>query len=168
MAFAITLVLRYILEFCQNSAQAVEVLKSVPVHMAYNITLLDRQGVSKTVAICPGEDIQVSSLAFATNHQQGTVIEDIDVIADSYAREQFIATRLADPRQQSHSLVKLFLEPPILRKASDWQQWGTLYTARYLPSSGTVELHWPNGQVVRQSFEHFIEGSVSVSSPAYL
>jgi len=165
--FAITLVLRYILEFCQNSEQAIAKLQSVPIHMAYNITLLDRQGVSKTVVLCPGEEIQVTSLSFATNHQPGAIIEGVDVIADSYAREQFIATRLADPRQQESSLVSIFLESPLLRKASDWQDWGTLYTARYLPLSGSVELHWPNGQVLSNSFDHFVEGSISVSSPAY-
>ena len=166
--FAITLVLRYILEFCKNTEQAIEKLRSVPIHMAYNITLLDRQGVAKTVVICPGEEIQITSLAFATNHQSGAVVENIDVIADSYTREQYIATRLADPKRQHNSLVNLFIEPPLLRKASDWQDWGTLYTARYLPLSGTVELHWPNGQVLINSFEHFVEGSISVSSPAYI
>jgi len=166
--FAITLVLRYILEFCHTTEQAIEKLRSVPIHMAYNITLLDRQGISKTVVICPGEEIQVSSLTFATNHQSGAIVENIDVIADSYTREQYIATRLADPRQQNSSLVSLFLEPPLLRKASDWQDWGTLYTARYLPLSGSVELHWPNGQILRNSFENFVEASISISSPAYL
>ncbi len=166
--FAITLVLRYILEFCRSSSEAIEVLKKIPIHMAYNITLVDNQGFAKTVLLCPGETVQVIPSAFATNHQQKAVIEDIDAIADSYAREQFLATRLADPKQSKNSLIDLFLQPPLLRKSCDWQGWGTLYTARYLPQLGVVELHWPNGQILRQSFEHFIEGDTHASSPAFI
>lgn len=165
--FAITLVLRYLLEFCHNTEQAIEVLKMVPVHMPYNITLVDFYGVSKTVILCPGEKVTVSPLPFATNHQLDAAIEDVDAVADSYSREQFLSTRLADPRQQNDSLVNLFLQPPLLRKSSDWNGWGTLYTARYLPQSGVVELHWPNGQVFTQSFDHFVEEQVTISSPAF-
>jgi len=166
--FAITIVLRYILEFCQNTEQAIKVLKHVPIHMPYNVTLVDRQGVSKTVVICPGDEVQVSSLAFATNHQEGSPIEDIDAIADSYTRAQYLSARINDPREEKSSLVNLFLQPPLLRKSSDWQGWGTLYTARYQPLLGVVELHWPGGQMLRQSFDNFIEGDINVSSSAYL
>jgi predicted choloylglycine hydrolase len=166
--FAITLVLRYILEFCHNTMDAVNVLKRVPVHMAYNITLVDRSGVTKTIMLCPEEEVQVTPLTFATNHQNNAVIEDIDAIADSYSRQQFLSTRLADPNQQSSSLVELFLQPPLLRKSIEWQGWGTIYTARYLPSAGLVELHWPNGQVLKQSFDFFVEKEITVTSSAYV
>lgn len=165
--FAITLVLRYILEFCRNTAEALSILKRVPIHMAYNITLVDRAGINNTVIICPGEEVHVTPLAFATNHQDGAAIEDIDVIADSYSRQQFLSTRLADSSQRNSSLVKLFLQPPLLRKSSEWKGWGTIYTARYLPSTGVVELHWPNDQVLKQSFEYFVERDINVSSIAY-
>src|SRR5882724_2636737 len=42
VGFGVPLVLRYILEFCTSTAEAVEVLERVPVHMAYNVTVLDR------------------------------------------------------------------------------------------------------------------------------
>ncbi len=166
--FAITIVLRYILEFCKTTEQAVKVLNIVPIHMPYNVTLVDRQGVSKTVVICPGEEVQVTSLAFATNHQDGSPIEDIDAIADSYTRAQYLSARINDPREEKNSLVNLFLQSPLLRRSSNWQGWGTLYTARYLPLLGIVELHWPGGHILRQSFDNFIESDISVSSPAYL
>ncbi|MBO9491415.1 hypothetical protein J7384_13695 [Endozoicomonas sp. G2_1] len=173
--FAITIVLRYILEFCQTTEQAVAVLERVPVHMSYNITLVDFHGNYKTVVICPGEEVQVLNVAFATNHQQGGVIEDLDAIADSYSREQFLAASVSQfnskPKNdsaQQRSLVELFTQAPLLRKASEWQGWGTLYTARYQPTLGVVELHWPNGQVISQSFSHFVEQDLTVSSPAYL
>ena len=40
--FAITVVLRYVLEFCASVAEAVAVLQRVPVHVAYNLALLTR------------------------------------------------------------------------------------------------------------------------------
>jgi len=166
--FAITLVLRYILEFCRSANEAISVLKRVPINMPYNITVVDCYGDAKTIVICPGEKVRVNSAAFATNHQQGGAIEDIDAIADSYTREQYLSTHLADPRQANVPLVNLFLKAPLLRKSSDWKGWGTLYTARYQPSLGIVELHWPNGQVLTQSFSHFIENDINVESPAYL
>jgi len=166
--FAITLVLRYILEFCRSCSEAIEVLQRVPVHMAYNITLVDRAGETQTVFICPGQSIRVTPLGFATNHQNDAPIENLNAIADSYLREQFLAARLADKNSKKQSLVELFLQPPLLRKSSEWQGWGTLYTARYLALTGEIELHWPNGQVIKQSFDHFVEGVYPVSSPAFI
>jgi len=166
--FAITLVLRYVLEFCRTSLEAVEVLKNVPIHMAYNITLVDIKGIAKTVVICPGKPVRVSPLTFATNHQNDAPIENLNAIADSYLREQFLSARIADNSPNQQCLVDLFLTPPLLRKSSEWQGWGTLYTARYLPSSGEVELHWPNGQMFKQSFNYFTEGIFSANSPAFI
>jgi len=160
--------LRYILEFCSSSQQAISALKRIPINMPYNITVVDRQGDAKTIIICPGQAVKVISAAFATNHQQGGIIEDLDAIADSYAREQYLSTHLSDPRQADAPLVNLFLKAPLLRKQSDWHGWGTLYTARYQPLLGIVELHWPNGQILSQSFDLFIENDINVVSPAYL
>jgi len=166
--FAITLVLRYILEFCTNTDEAITVLKRIPINMPYNITVVDRTGHANTIAICPGETVKVHKIGFATNHQQGGIIEDFDAVADSYAREQYLSTHLSDPRQTKTPVVNLFLNAPLLRKSSDWNGWGTLYTARYLPLLGIVELHWPNGQILSQSFTQFIESDINVTSTAYL
>lgn len=166
--FAITLVLRYILEFCHSVDDAIDVLQNVPVHMAYNITFVDKTGLGKTVGICPGQPIKITSLGFATNHQNDAPIENLNAIADSYLREQFLSARLADINAKQQSLANLFLQTPLLRKSSEWRGWGTLYTARYLPLTGEIELHWPNDQMIKQSFDHFIEGIYPVSSPAFI
>jgi len=165
--FSITLVLRYILEFCCTIQEALDVLKCVPVHMAYNITLTDRFGAQNTVILCPGEKIQITYLAFATNHQNDAAIENIEAIADSYTRQQYLSTHLADPKQQDNSLVELFLQRPLLRNSTEWSGWGTIYTARYLPLLGKVELHWPNGQKLSQSFDYFVENEITVSSSTF-
>jgi predicted choloylglycine hydrolase len=160
-------VLRYILEFCHQLEEAVAVLRRVPLHMPYNVTLLDRQGEACTVAICPGEEARVYPHPFATNHQPGERMDDQDSTADSYMRESFLAARLGDPAQSEEALLQMFMSTPLLRKASDWNGWGTLYTARYLPQEGAMELHWPAGQVMRQSFTEFTEAHVDISSPGF-
>jgi len=165
--FGITLVLRYILEFCKTTDEAVEKLKQIPIHMAYNVSILDAIGTGKTVLICPGENTEVTSVPFATNHQQGGTIGDIDAIADSYVREQFLSVKLSKTRMQIGSLVDSFLTPPLYRMASDWNGWGTLYTARYKPDDKTVQLHWPDSQILTQSFDNFIETELTVYSDAF-
>jgi len=165
--FGITLVLRYILEFCKTTDEAIDKLKHIPIHMAYNVTLIDESGNGKTVLICPGEAIDITSVPFATNHQQGGTMGDIDAIADSYIREQFLSVKLSKTREQIKSLTDSFLEPPLFRLASDWQGWGTLYTARYQPQNKTVHLHWPECQVLSQSFDNYIETDLTVYSSAF-
>ena len=165
--FAITLVLRYILEFCTTSAEAVAVLQRVPIHMPYNISLLDSQGDTRTVVICPGEKVQVTQLPFATNHQSGGMREQLEATANSILRESYLATRLADRAQTDTGLLQLFMKPPLLRRASNWKGWGTLYTARYDVRNGTVGLHWPDGNSIQQSFANPKEVTLKVTSPGF-
>jgi len=51
--FGITIVIRYILETCSTVDDAVEVFRRVPVHLDYNIALVDRSGEHATVFIAP-------------------------------------------------------------------------------------------------------------------
>jgi predicted choloylglycine hydrolase len=43
--FGIPLVMRYVLQICATVEDAVRVLRRIPVHMSYNVTALDRDGV---------------------------------------------------------------------------------------------------------------------------
>ena len=60
--FGIAIVLRYILETCAKAKDALKVLKRVPVHLPYNLAILDRGG---------GDD--------DGEHHQGVVDDDGDV-----------------------------------------------------------------------------------------
>ena len=51
--FGIAIVLRYILETCASAKDALKVLKRVPVHLPYNLAILDRSGDWRTVFISP-------------------------------------------------------------------------------------------------------------------
>ena len=60
IGFGIPIILRYILEFCEDTAGAIDVLKRVPTHMSYNITLVDKQQRFATVYI----SLQTNSRSF--------------------------------------------------------------------------------------------------------
>ena len=67
--FGIPLVIRYVLEVCGTAGEAVRVLRRVPVHMSYNVTVLDRTGRWATVYLAPDRPARVTDRAVATNHQ---------------------------------------------------------------------------------------------------
>ena len=51
--FGIPLVLRYVLEVAQDTAEAVRLLERLPVSMSYSVSLLDRHGRWATVFLAP-------------------------------------------------------------------------------------------------------------------
>lgn len=57
--FGIPLVIRYLLEVCENVTEACAVLERVPVHAAQNVTVLDRSGDLATVRVGPGRESEV-------------------------------------------------------------------------------------------------------------
>jgi predicted choloylglycine hydrolase len=67
--FGIPLVIRYVLQTCQSTEEAMRALRRIPVHMSYNVTALDRAGLRATVYLAPDRPAQVTSLAVATNYQ---------------------------------------------------------------------------------------------------
>jgi predicted choloylglycine hydrolase len=153
--FAITLVLRYILEFCRNCDQAEAVLERVPVAMAYNVVLADRQLNHKIVFVGPGQEAKTSNLLCSTNHQQRMDPEsNLDILRDSNTRLQFLNKRLSDKRETLPHIRALFACAPLYRPALEARGWGTLYTSSYFPVTGQASLCWPSGEL-NQSFEDY-------------
>ena len=147
--FGIPLVLRYVLERCSATAEAVEVLCRVPINMPYNVTVLDAAGEFATVLLAPDRAPQVRPAPIATNHQDPSGGER-SAYADAtstFEREAFLAERLADADESEHQLIERFLAPPLY--ATQWATgYGTLYTAAYRPAAKTLELRWPGQQLV--------------------
>lgn len=158
--FGICLILRYILEFCDRVGDAVDVLQHVPSHMAYNVTLVDRDGASATVHVAPDRPAVVTRVPVATNHQPTGETVRPESFTHSRARERLLKRKLADGRTTQRSLLAAFQRPP-LYSTNYSQGFGTLYTAAYRPLQGIAEWRWP-GMVWRQSFEHFEPGHRSV------
>jgi predicted choloylglycine hydrolase len=154
--FGVPLILRYILEFCDYAEQAIEILRRVPAHMPYNVTLVDREGDFSTVQVYPGRDAAVTDSPVGTNHQQRVGSEDYARMTSTVERQKFLDARLADANETRSSFIERFLHPP-LRNTRYEHAFGTLYTAAYYPRDLAAEYYWPRQATLRQSFSDFEE-----------
>lgn len=156
VGFGIPIILRYILEFCCNTKEAIEVLKRVPCHMSYNVTVVDASQNFSTVFLAPDRDVVVRPLPVATNHQQQVEWERHAWATATVERQMKVLGILADPEATSDILINQFLYPPIYN-AQHYRGIGTLYTAVYRPFSASATFLWPYDSW-HQSIEHFHEG----------
>ena len=159
--FGIPLVLRYILELCDRASDAAAVLRRVPVHMAYNVTVVDREGRHFTAYVSPDREAVIRHWPLATNHQQSVEWPAHAEATGTIERERFLASMLSDPYQRLDTLHEWFLRSPLYSRPVE-RGWGTLYTAVYRPARGLAEYHWP-GKSWPQSFAEFREGDVLVA-----
>ena len=92
--FGIPIILRYILEFCESTAEATEVLKRIPSHMSYNVTVLNRSSQFATVFVAPDRPTVVSRQPLATNHQHQIEWPEHEQATGSLNRAHFLALRM--------------------------------------------------------------------------
>jgi predicted choloylglycine hydrolase len=149
--FGIPLIIRYLLEVADSVADAVAVLARLPVNMAYNLTILDRNGDTASVFVAPGVKPEVFARCPATNHR-GTVPDDPEHARRfrSVERQRALFALLArhpDP----DTAVSAFLQPPLYNTAYA-EGFGTMYTAAYRPNDGVVDYVWP-GSTWRRGFD---------------
>jgi predicted choloylglycine hydrolase len=158
--FGIPLILRYALETCRTCAEAVAVLRRVPSHMAYNVSVLDAAGNHAVVGVSPDREPIVTEASVATNHQEGGGWSAYAERTRSSEREDFLRDSLPDPSLDAESFAQLFLQPPLF--ATNYEQsFGTLYTAVYAPRRGRVSFLWPDARV-DQGFDDFREQTVVI------
>lgn len=153
--FGIPLILRYVLETCECVNDAVGVLRRVPSHMSYNISLLDAEANHATVFVAPDRETEVTEHLSCTNHQQSIEWPAHAQRTRTIERRQYLNDRLADPAESLDSMISRFLHPPLFHTVNP-ESWRTLYTACYLPQHGTVSYLWPHDRWV-QSFNRFTE-----------
>ncbi len=159
--FGIPLVLRYLLEIASDTAEAVAILKRVPVNMTYSVTLLDAQGEWATVFVAPDRPVEVTRRQAVTNFQH-------EVEWAEHARATRSAERLACLQEQLAAGISLAdavsaLQRPPLFQASYLRGYGTLYSAVYRPAARQVELHWPGAEPWRQSVAGFAPGQREIA-----
>lgn len=149
--FAMPLVLRLLLETCGSVDEAVARLRTVPVSIPQNVTLVDP---GRAVTVYVGPDIRLTEApdACAANHQHLPV-------PDEQERATRTLERLAAVRAAGTDVTAM-LRPPLYQQAYD--KWlGTVYTAHYRPGEGRVGYHWP-GARWEQSFADFSQGERTV------
>ncbi|NIB38103.1 hypothetical protein HBA55_00820 [Pseudomaricurvus alkylphenolicus] len=153
--FAVTIVLRYILETCNTVNEAIAVLRRIPIHLDYNIALLDQTGAHATVFVAPGQDISVGQVTTSTN-QRGPVSGDTALfLEDSQIRLDALNALSARSDLSAQETALCFLQPPLYRPHQLYPS-GTLYTAAYFPATGQVQYLWPHQNLVL-SFDQFSE-----------
>ncbi|NUP37138.1 MAG: acyl-coenzyme A--6-aminopenicillanic acid acyl-transferase [Streptomyces sp.] len=150
--FAILVVVRYLLETCDTVDEAVTRLRSLPIAVPQNLTLVDP---AKAVTVFVGPDMtpMVAPDACAANHQHLPVTDEQERASRTQERLRAVRAAGAD--------VSAMLEPPLYRTAGE-QGPGTLYTACYQPVEGRVTYYWP-GESWQQSFADFVPGSRTVT-----
>jgi len=159
--FAVPLVLRYLLETCEDATDALAALARVPVQASYNVTILDRHGEAATARIAPDRPLALGPVPVATNHQQRVEWPEHATAIASVEREARLLELAADAEAGEEQLLAAFLEPPLYSTAYA-DGFGTLYTAVHRPAEGAVEYRWP-GAVMRQAFGGFEEGRLELS-----
>ena len=161
--FGVPLILRYILQTCETVAEAREVLKRVPCHMSYNVTVLDAQRRYFTAYLSPDRPTQLTRAAVATNHQERVEWSSHARFTASVERERYLLQRLSLHPETQEKFIRAFLKPPLYSTAFT-SGFGTLYSAAYRPAEGTLDLHWP-GRTWTKSFDDFPEDDVRVVFP---
>ena len=161
--FGMPLILRYVLEVCETTEEAVKVLQRVPTHMAYNVTVVDRSGAFATLFLSPDRAPIVTRRPLATNHQRRVEWKEYAGATASLERERYLGEHLEDSTETLASLIQRFLRPP-LYSAQFQKGWGTLYTAAYRTGMPSAEFRWPGG-CLEQSFKEFREVAVQVDYP---
>jgi predicted choloylglycine hydrolase len=155
IGFGAPMIVRYVLEFCDTVAEAAEVLRRIPVNMAYNILLVDAAGNYVTAYTSPDGPTILRRITATTNHQDRIHWARHAEATDSLDRERRLYALLADRSLPRAEIINQFLTPPLYQ--TEYRRgWGTLYTSVYQPVERTAEFIWP-GQRWHLSFNHFPE-----------
>ncbi len=158
--FGIPFILRYVLEFCSNTTEAVKELKRIPSNMSYNVTVVDKKGTIQTVMLAPDKKPTASKIPFATNHQGTVDWPENAQFNQTVKRYNFIKNYLKTKNVESKELAKAFLHPPLYNTKFN-EGFGTLYTSVYQPEKMRMQLLWPN-VVIERSFDHFEDEQITI------
>lgn len=157
--FGIPIIIRYILETSKTVDEGIAILNRVPVHMAYNVTLVDASGKYSTVYLSPDRKAVVVNSAVATNHQAEIEWGDYAMLTGTIERKRFLEEAIASPYETEESMLKHFLIPPLYTTNFE-KSFGTLYTIIYRIHSKSLTVLWPE-QELNQSFAHFAEQKIN-------
>lgn len=159
--FGIPFIIRYVLEFCSTVSEAVEELKNIPSHMAYNVMVMDKKGNHKLLQLAPDQEPIVLDNALSTNHQGKVDWPEHAQFSKTLEREAFLKKIIKEKSDQQNALIDAFMKSPLFNRKYT-EGFGTVYTSIYHPADGQMELKWDNNSV-SQSFADFEEGEVLIT-----
>jgi predicted choloylglycine hydrolase len=153
--FGIPIIVRYLLETCDDVASAREALARLPYALAHNLTVIDRGGEVLTAYLSPDREPVFRIVPAATNHQGSVEWPEQARATRTIERERRILDLLGRSETTAASFEHAFLRSPLFSTAYD-SGFGTLYTAAYRPAEGRVDFRWPSF-TWRQAFDTFDE-----------
>jgi predicted choloylglycine hydrolase len=140
------LVVRYVLETCTNTPDALKTLARLPVHMSYNVIVLDRAGRYGVAQLNPDRPARTVHSPVCTNHQQQVEWDEYAAFTQTLQRSELIEDMLRDENVDRAQLLDRFLKPPLYHQQY-LRGFGTLYTAAYDLKQRSLKLLWPHEQV---------------------
>lgn len=143
--FGVPLILRYVLQTCDTTEEAGEVLARVPTHMSYNVTVIDAQRRFLTALMAPDRATVLTHQAVATNHQERVEWASHARFTATVERERYLLQRLTLHVEAEEKFISAFLRPPLYSSRFD-KGFGTLYTAVFHPRRRQMELRWPRAR----------------------
>ena len=153
--FGAPMIVRYLLEFCSSVAEAAETLRTISVHMAYNILLLDASSDYETAFTAPDGPTILHRTPATTNHQDRVTWARYAEATATLERERRLYELLEDHSLRPADIVDRFLEPPLFQ--TEYRRgYGTLYTAVHHPIERAADYIWP-GQRWAQRIDLFQE-----------
>jgi len=153
--FGIPAIIRYILEIATSVEEGINILNRVPVHMAYNVTLMDARGNYSTIYLSPDRAPIVVNTQVATNHQVEVEWGDYATLTGTIERKRYLEEMVTSQFETEASMLKRFLHPPLYNTNFE-KSFGTLYTIIYRVNALTIDVLWPDQQI-SQSFDNFRE-----------
>lgn len=153
--FGIPIIIRYILEISNNVREALRILERIPVHMAYNVTLIDATGELATAYLSPDRPPVILNTPVATNHQVEVEWSDYASLTGTIERKRLLEELITSPDETESSMLRHFLHPPLYNTIFE-RSFGTLYTIVYRVNNGEVEIHWPDVGI-KQTFLDYKE-----------
>lgn len=141
--FGIPIVLRYLLETCKTVQEAFSAMERLPIHMQYNVTVMDASGAYITVFLSPHRRAEISHQAMVTNHQHQIEWEAYAQLTRTLERKEALMAAHNQPQETYTGMLERFMKPP-LYNTQFRKGFGTLYTAAYQPTKGKAKLLWPH------------------------
>lgn len=157
--FGIPLVLRYVLEVCRSTAEAVQQLRRLPVSMCHSVTLLDASGDWATVFVSPDRPTEVTRIGAVSNFQHRVEWPAHARATHAVERQQHLQGLLDNGATLAHAQAAM-LHPPLYQASWD-RGYGTLYSATYQPAMRQATLSWPGDRWV-QSLDALAPGGREV------
>jgi predicted choloylglycine hydrolase len=174
--FGIPVIIRYLLQTCRDVADGIEVLRTVPSHMSYNVSLIDAAGTWATVYVAPDRPAIVRRQAWATNHQLGVEWPMHGRVSNTLERAKHLEAVLKGPQNSAADLLRVFNQSPVF--STNYRRgFGTVYTATYRPIQRTARLSWRDGTRLewnihavtarKQAIAYSVSGSRALASSHY-